>query len=140
MEIILYLQNENNHKIGSRDWHKMKEFKRFEIDDSIKLTENPIKINNKYYTWSSCCIKHKHFIIKEIESFDMENDTANYNSNLICPVCGYENLDSFELDEQDSNYRCENCFSVLSYEREITVTYNADLVIRSEPIILKEED
>lgn len=41
---------------------------------------------------------------------------------LICPYCGFEEPDSWELWEADDNYECSNCGKIFEYD-SITVRY-----------------
>ena len=45
--------------------------------------------------------------------------------NLVCPWCGYEDRDSWELSDSDDSYTCPECGEVFAYERNITVTYTS---------------
>lgn len=49
-------------------------------------------------------------------------DTEN-TKNIICPYCGYEDEDSFELQRDSWNTECISCWKKLFYERYIDVTY-----------------
>lgn len=42
---------------------------------------------------------------------------------IICPYCNYEHLDSYEYDESDDEFECENCSRQFTLEIEHTVTY-----------------
>ena len=46
----------------------------------------------------------------------------NYTSEITCPFCGCE-IESWEMDDEDDDYECENCGSRFSYQREVSVSY-----------------
>ncbi len=43
--------------------------------------------------------------------------------NIVCPWCGYENLDSWEFDVDSGDTECHECEKPFRYEREISITY-----------------
>lgn len=55
--------------------------------------------------------------VREIE-LDFENDFTYQNNNITCPVCGYKDHDSFEINDHDDEYQCENCGALLRVQRE----------------------
>lgn len=44
--------------------------------------------------------------------------------HMICPYCGYEDLNSWEFTHIDDTVTCKSCEREFDYEREINVTYN----------------
>jgi predicted RNA-binding Zn-ribbon protein involved in translation (DUF1610 family) len=63
------------------------------------------------------CYKKK--VAKYIAEFD--GDTS-YTDNIVCPKCGYEFIDSWEMGEGETEcYRCEHKFYV---ERNVDITYS----------------
>ena len=51
-----------------------------------------------------------------------------YEQNIICPCCGYENTDSWECDDSEDNHECVRCGATLETERIVTVEYSSRLV------------
>lgn len=47
---------------------------------------------------------------------------------LECPVCGWKNDDSWELEDRDDRYECGHCGAILSYESETVRTFNCVVV------------
>ena len=45
--------------------------------------------------------------------------------NLICPWCGYENINSWELSDGEDDYECPACGEVFTYERVVDVHYTS---------------
>ena len=45
--------------------------------------------------------------------------------NIVCPWCGYENKDSWELPNEDDEYECPECGRVFEYQRNFEVTYTS---------------
>jgi hypothetical protein len=44
-------------------------------------------------------------------------------ANAVCPWCGYEDEDSFELRGDSGDTDCPDCGKSFHYEREMVVTY-----------------
>lgn len=52
----------------------------------------------------------------------MKKINTDYTRNATCPWCGYENVDSWELE--DGEYDCGSCEKPFVVERQIEVTYS----------------
>jgi transcription elongation factor Elf1 len=52
-----------------------------------------------------------------------EFDTL-YQDEIVCPHCGYEHSDSWEVKHNDGEYNCDSCGKKFHYERHIEVTYS----------------
>ncbi|WP_193065321.1 hypothetical protein [Oceanobacillus oncorhynchi] len=50
-------------------------------------------------------------------------EEIEWSSDFICPYCGHEDPDAFELSDLGET-ECSACGSELEYEREYTVEYN----------------
>lgn len=61
----------------------------------------------------------KKIVDHRIASF---NGDTSCTDNVICPYCGCEWLDSWELSDSDG-MECDDCGNSFSYERDCTVTY-----------------
>lgn len=82
------------------------------------------KMENKYYV--VCRINHTHdYAIAEPINFCEKGQSNKFEINLICPFCGYENGDSWELLDCSDDHECGRCASIISYERIIDVSYSA---------------
>jgi ferredoxin-like protein FixX len=88
--------------------------------------DTPLKIKGKLYSARMSDLKEKAFIVKSFE--DKEEDETLLEENIVCPVCGYEDRDSFEINDYDDEYECPTCHSILETQREVEVTYSAKLV------------
>mgnify|MGYP002868477286 CR=1 FL=1 len=55
---------------------------------------------------------------------DWENEQFQ-TSNLVCPWCGHEDRDSWELADWDGSYECPACGKLFEYEREVEVPYTS---------------
>ena len=93
--------------------------------------------NGKIYKVSSIFNQIGYCGVKELK-IDNENEACLLMDNVTCPACGYENHDSWELSDEDNNYECGGCGAILSYEREIEVTYSSNLI--KAPEIIRLED
>lgn len=52
------------------------------------------------------------------EEFD-----TDYTSEVVCPYCGHQHRDSWELLEDCDTYECVSCEKEFEYQRETEVTY-----------------
>ncbi|MEN6292864.1 MAG: hypothetical protein ABFD07_12720 [Methanobacterium sp.] len=48
-----------------------------------------------------------------------------YTDNIVCPYCGYKEMDSWELGDYDDNHECGSCEKVFAFERIKTVEYKS---------------
>ena len=53
----------------------------------------------------------------------MGNIDTEYTSQMVCPHCGYEDYDSWELSNDSGGTDCASCGKQFNYERQIEVTY-----------------
>lgn len=45
--------------------------------------------------------------------------------NLVCPYCGHEHMDSWEISDGPSFYTCHECDKNFNYDTEITRTFTS---------------
>ncbi len=61
----------------------------------------------------------------------MEDELYTSGTDLItCPWCGYEERDSFEID--DGNFECNSCGKTYRVDHDVVVTYSTSKVIKEE--------
>lgn len=68
----------------------------------------------------------KEFVVDEID-LDADHDTE-YTNNMICPYCGYEDIDSWEFDYDVGECDCPRCGKTFEYTRQVEVTYCTEKV------------
>lgn len=101
-----------------------------ETDKPIKFGQL-IKLGYSYYSVSIAPIENAegtldwvgvtpldHFYKDPEELKQAEIEESWGKDKIHCPVCGYVNEDSWEVDESDDNYECPNCGSSLAVEVE----------------------
>jgi len=69
---------------------------------------------------SACTEQAKLDGIKERKEAGFSHD---FTDEVVCPHCGAEWGDSWELSESDENMHCEECDQSFSMERHVDVTY-----------------
>lgn len=95
-------------------------------------------IDSNYYECCSRNTQKELFVRWVCVDSDLPQERENYSEDyLVCPYCGYEDEDSFELADEDDEYECPRCKSILKYNRQITVSYDVELVKEEEPIKLE---
>lgn len=90
----------------------------FEIDDNFKF--EPFVKDHVYY--SPCQMNPGKFIMCNTFEFDNEID-HEFTENVVCPYCGYNVSDCWELQSDSADHECEQCKSTFEYERVVTVDY-----------------
>jgi len=53
-----------------------------------------------------------------------ELDFTN-TDEIVCPYCGHEKSDSWEMADQEDSYECGDCGETFSYVRNISVSYTS---------------
>jgi transposase-like protein len=46
-----------------------------------------------------------------------------YTDEIVCPYCGNEHTDSWEVKDDDGDFECHDCEQAFDYERVVTVEY-----------------
>jgi predicted RNA-binding Zn-ribbon protein involved in translation (DUF1610 family) len=47
-----------------------------------------------------------------------------FTDEIVCPWCGHEISDSWEVEADDGDYECPECGNEFCYCREVSVTYS----------------
>jgi len=81
-----------------------------------------VMFNGKTFVICMTDPKHNFSFAKPIEINSNPEDTQNDNE-LECPVCGKKDQDSFELSNEDEEYECGYCGSILSFKTWVTRTF-----------------
>lgn len=93
-----------------------------------------LKVNNMYYRCSALKAEEDSLYVRFVD-FQVPQEGDTYTDDyLTCPYCGYEDHDSFELPDEDDEYECPQCGSTLKYHREISVSYDVEVVEGKEPL------
>lgn len=118
-----------------------------ELDKLVFYTSKEIlnevgtfKIRNNFYKWSTARnfennknLGYEYIGVREI-NIDFEKKEEEYTNYITCPVCGKEENDSLEYEEDEGEYEC-GCGAILSYVRQITIDYSTE--VKEMPKILK---
>jgi hypothetical protein len=62
-------------------------------------------------------------VAKQIEKWEQGDMDHSYTDEIVCPYCGSEQGDSWELSDDSGDLECGNCDKEFTYERDITVNY-----------------
>ena len=113
-----------------------------ETDKEINMGDLLIINNIAYYV---CCMsgrgmKMQYAYVDKLKEQDVfisnaEPTERDCTSEITCPYCGCE-IESWEMSDSEEEYECQNCKSIFSYERIVTVEYCSSPIKKSEPIIL----
>ena len=104
-----------------------------EVDVELNIFE-VIKIENEYYVPGVLNKDRKTAGVRKVQ-IALEPEDRDYESNMACPYCGYEDDVSWELGDSDEEHECGRCGAVMSFERVVTVEYSSSPV---KPPIIKD--
>lgn len=100
-------------------------------------------------SYTTCCYMPTHDVLVVV-AHDNNTEglyiTTDYKERLetfqdsepTCPVCGQTYSDAFELDDE-TEIVCPNCYSQLSVERVVDISYSTTLISKGEVIDLDKE-
>lgn len=97
-----------------------------EIDAEVEIY-SVIKLKDKYYSVCITDIKKTYCGVRICKKFDFDNEDTSLEEMVTCPICGFEDNDSWELSDNDDQYQC-SCGAILEIERNVEVTYSAKVV------------
>lgn len=106
-----------------------------EIDLDLNMGE-VVKVEDEYYV-AGVMHPNKHMAGVNKVEIELEPEDRDYESNLTCPYCGYEDSNSCELSDNDSEHECGRCGAKIEYERVVTVEYSSSP--KKPPTIVKAE-
>ena len=93
-----------------------------------------VKFNGGYYDCCRLDVKENSLYVRFLDYYLPRNGDDYCDNDLRCPFCGYENDYSSELSDEDDEYICPQCGSILKYHREIRVSYDVEVVEEKEPL------
>lgn len=95
-----------------------------------------IEINGTHYSARILKIKEQVLSVEKIDLVEgSEAGDTEYGCSFVCPFCGEEDPDAFELSEDSGETNCVHCHASLEYSKEVEINYTVQLV--SGPQILK---
>lgn len=131
VEVKLYLYKSLADPWGSDGWDKSPIFKTLEVDGNETFWGKPLLVDGKFYRVVMGAGDNR-FAIDEMKNYKHDEDLdklREVNEDvIICPVCGNVEADPYEYPEnEDDDHECEGCGSILSWNRDYTVTYTVDV-------------
>lgn len=145
-------------KIFNKEDFKSKSFWNYENTESPEVdgikpmctTEKEIDmrkvliINDVAYAVCGMCYKDNtklSCLVKKLENQEVfvegkDPEDEDYTNNIICPFCGYENLDSWEKPDGEETNECENCGSIFSYRQNVTIEYCSQPVRKADVVVI----
>lgn len=131
-EIKLYLASDFATLL--QEWDEVKPFKILNVDEKTDLWEGAINLNNKFYY--VCCSQGNNYQLRELEQFKIDEKETFDENEIKCPICGYEDVDSWEYDNESGEKECVGCGALLEWSREVIVTYSAEIKQVVQPLKL----
>lgn len=59
----------------------------------------------------------------------MDGIDHEYTGEIVCPYCGYEFSDSWEISGNDGSLVCEECGKKFRYERHVSIMYSTSKAV-----------
>lgn len=56
----------------------------------------------------------------------------HYTSEIVCPHCGYKQMDSWEYSGDSGEIDCGKCSEPFLYERQVSVSYSTSKILPNE--------
>lgn len=97
-----------------------------EVDVKLAIGE-VIQIDKEYFVPGVLDYTNKRAGVRKVE-INLNPEDKDYESNLICPYCQYEDKDSWEYEDEDEEHECGRCGAIISYEKVVAVEYNSSPV------------
>lgn len=108
--------------------NQIEDYKILKTTDKIPNINKLIKIDGRIYAPCYIDVEQKCFMAHEIKPSRYEEEI---DINLICPYCGYQDRDSWDLENYGEK-ECDRCGALLEWETEITRTFTTKLVKKPE--------
>jgi Zn ribbon nucleic-acid-binding protein len=107
------------------------------VDKEIFIFEN-ISIGGKNYSPRSIH-RFGEVVFVNVYEVELSDETkTDFEDCITCPVCGYEDGDSWESEDDSDDYECGRCGATLRIHRNVSVSYDAELVKKNEPVSYDE--
>lgn len=71
---------------------------------------------------TSCELRLRKIEIAERQEKGFEHE---YTQEVVCPYCGYEHSDSWEMSDDETDRECPDCEKIFDYERIVTCEYSS---------------
>ena len=114
-----------NNDFNIKDYKPLFEVKKSNLYDIYEYQENNYVVS---------MVSGKNFaVVKKIE-YKKLAESKDYESNIICPFCSFEDLDSWEFSSDSNTINCDRCYSEFEYQRNVTVEYSTTPIKASEII------
>ena len=139
MEICLFDREESMKLFDISDWCKngltLTDYSLLGETDAQPIDIGEvIKIGVNYYTVGILDSKNGYAGVHKVQ-YSPNPEGRMFEDSLVCPYCGYEDSDAFELSDDDGTVECGRCGAEIHYTRNIEVTYSTDPV--KPPKVLK---
>lgn len=93
------------------------------ICESDRLSFGDVfKKDGKLYFIVSAAVDGTYGHAREIEKFNIY-DESECGAEIVCPICGWIDFDSWEHASSDGETTCGGCGAVLEYSPEVTVEF-----------------
>lgn len=86
-----------------------------------------IEVENHYYAVEILKRKNDCAGVHEVQ-YSPNPEERMFEDGLVCPYCGYEDNDAFELSDDDGTVECGRCGAEIHYTRNVEVTYSTEPV------------
>lgn len=92
------------------------------IDGKTDIHE-ALKIGSKYYIPSIVNFNNNTAGVR-LSTISTKPENKEYEDNIVCPYCGHEDRDSYELSDDNDTIECGRCGATIEYTREVIASYS----------------
>ncbi len=105
-----------------------------DIEENFLIDESEINISEPILKdgilYSPCQISNTYAVCK---TFEFKEDIDHeYTSEIVCPYCGHEVMDSWDMGDSSDSEICSICGSEFAFERNVTVDYISNGIKKNE--------
>jgi len=88
-----------------------------------------IYANGGFYHRYSCWEEEKQELIKQ---YEWHEDKTSVEEEMICPYCGYEQMNSWEIPGDDGTVECGRCEKEFDFTRNVEVTFSTTPIAKED--------
>lgn len=82
-------------------------------------------VNDEYYSIGMASTREPKCAVYKLDKLDLDLSLEEHDFNIVCPICGYVDKDSFEMSEEyNDDYECGRCGAVLQVQQNVEITYD----------------
>ena len=93
------------------------------IPDGLGIEPGVLEILGTHYAVRMADPTENAIGVQKIK-LDGDGSEKTLGLHAVCPYCGYQDDNSWELPDSDGELECGQCYAVMEMVRDVTVTYS----------------